>query len=157
MNAARTIAALAYAGAAFFFGVALGERGELGFVQTIFTIAIPLITLVLTWFARRARAEVLAAGTAMLIGLVSGQQAFAHAFATCANDAAPIRDAVIDYRTRTGDYPPRLESLHAKLPCRCILRKTILHYAQNERGFRLWFTDDVTVGVPRPAAAPPGS
>lgn len=143
MNAARTIAALAYAGAAFFFGVALGERGELGFVQTIFIIAIPLATLVLAWFARRARAEVLLAGAAITIGVFTGQQSFARAYDECMTTSVPVRNAIVAYRAKTGDYPTRLDALGLRLPCRCLLRDTILHYAQNDRGFKLWFTDDV--------------
>lgn len=80
----RLIAALAYAGAAFLFGVSLGERGELGAVQQIFVAAIPISTVILTFFsARDARVYVFATGLAMLGGLFLGQRQFEKAWSDC--------------------------------------------------------------------------
>ncbi|HUR79482.1 MAG TPA: hypothetical protein VM733_01860, partial [Thermoanaerobaculia bacterium] len=41
-----------------------------------------------------------------------------------------------------GDYPARLEDLKTPLPCRAGFRPTILHYLSNDRGFRLWMTNE---------------
>ena len=135
----RLIAALAYAGAAFLFGIALGERGELGFVQYIFTGVIPVATFVLAIFTKQGRAYVLATGMAMLVGLLLGQRQYERAWHDCLARAEIVRTALL---ARQGDYPARLEDLGIDLPCRCGFRRTILHYLSNDRGFRLWFTND---------------
>lgn len=139
----RLIAGLAYAGAAFLFGLALGERGELGVVQYAFLIGVPVAAIVLATFARHARVEVLLGGAAMFAGLVTGQQSFERAFAECMVEAPKINAAIQRYTKDRGEYPPDLTKLEVDLPCECILRDTILHYAQNERSYRLWFTNDI--------------
>ncbi|MBV8516688.1 MAG: hypothetical protein JO197_04720 [Acidobacteria bacterium] len=139
----RFLAASAYAGAAFLFGLALGERGELGFVQYLFAATIPLSAAIIAFFARSGRAETLFTGAAMLAGLLLGQQQFARAWRDCSAHANVVRDAILTHYARSGDYPATLEELPLReLPCRCGLRKTILHYHANERGFRLWLTND---------------
>jgi len=134
----RLIAALAYAGAAFLFGMSLGERGELGVVQHIFAAVIPTATVILMIFARDGRAYVLATGLAMLGGLILGQRQFDRAWNECRTRGVEVRDALLQY----DDYPARLEELDIPLPCRAGFRRTILHYLANERGFRLWMTND---------------
>jgi hypothetical protein len=138
----RLIAALAYAGAAFLFGVLLGERGELGPVQYVFMAVIPLATAVLAFFSRDARAEVAATGAAMLLGLLLGQRQFDRAWAECERGAPRVRAALIAFHEKNDAYPARLEDLGIDLPCRCGFRRTILRYLSNERGFRLWYTND---------------
>jgi hypothetical protein len=135
----RLVAALAYAGGAFLFGIALGERGELGVVQYVFAGVIPLSTIVMTILAKQGRAYVLATGLAMLAGLSIGYHQFGDAWDDCVANAGVVRTALL---ARNGDYPPRLEDLGIALPCRCGFRRTILHYLSNERGFQLWFTND---------------
>lgn len=138
----RLIAALAYAGAAFLFGMALGERGELGPVQFIFAIVIPVAAIVLAFFAKQGRGYVFFTGMAMFAGLLLGQHQFENAFADCRARATEVRAALIAFHERRDGYPSRLEELEMKIPCRAGLRKTILHYLSNERGFRLWYTND---------------
>jgi hypothetical protein len=139
----RLIAASAYAGAAFLFGLALGERGELGFVQYLFAATIPLAAAIIAFFAKSGRLDTLATGAAMLAGLLLGQQQFARAWRDCPARAERVRAAVLAHYTRSGDYPPTLAELPLReLPCRCGFRKTILHYHANERGFRLWMSND---------------
>lgn len=138
----RFLAASAYAGAAFLFGVALGERGELGVVQHVFAIVIPLATIVMAIVARQGRIHVAFTGAAMLAGLLLGQQQFARAWDDCLTRAPEVRSALIAFHARNDGYPARLEELGVALPCRCGFRGTILHYLSNERGFRLWFTND---------------
>lgn len=138
----RLIAALAYAGAAFLFGVLLGERGELGVVQYLFGAVIPLATLIMTFLAKQGRVYVFATGIAMLGGLFLGQRQFERAWTDCVARATNVRRALIDFHARHDGYPSRLEELAIELPCRCGFRKTILHYLSNERGFRLWYTND---------------
>ena len=138
----RIIAALAYAGAAFLFGLATGERGELGFVQHVFTVVIPLTAIVLTFVVPHGRINVLFTGLAMWTGLYLGQTAFKRAFDECPTRAPAVRAAIVQHRMQTGDYPPRLRDLKMDLPCDCILRKSILHYAASDRGVRLWITND---------------
>ncbi len=138
----RLIAALAYTGAAFLFGVALGERGELGFVQTIFTIVIPIATIVLTVFAKRNKALTLFTGIVMLAGLLLGQWHFARAWDECLYAGVRTRAALESYREQNEFYPARLEDLEGDTPCACGFRETILHYLANDRGFRLWMTND---------------
>ena len=133
------IAASVYAGAAFLFGMALGERGELGFVQHLFTIVIPVVTIVFVWLTKQGRINVMLTGLAMLIGLLLGQHQFERAWADCLVRAETVRQALL---ARDGDYPARLEDLDIELPCRCGFRTTILHYLSNDRGFRLWFNND---------------
>ena len=138
----RLIAALAYAGAAFLFGISLGERGELGVVQHVFASVIPLATIVLTIFARHGRAYVLATGLAMLGGLVLGQRQFDRAWNECVTRGSVVRDALLRHHAQHDGYPARLQELGIDLPCRAGFRRTILHYLGNERGFRLWMTND---------------
>lgn len=135
----RLVAALAYAGAAFLFGVALGERGELGAVQYVFVAVIPLATIVLAIVSKEGRAYVFLTGLAMFAGLLLGQRQFERAWRDCLVRAETVRAALL---ARQGDYPARLEELPIELPCRCGFRTTILHYLSNDRGFRLWFTND---------------
>lgn len=135
----RLIAASAYAGAAFLFGLLLGERGELGLVQMVFAIVIPLATLVLAVVSKEGRTYVFLTGVAMLAGLLLGQRQFDRAWNDCLVRAETVRAALL---ARGEEYPPRLEELGMDLPCRCGFRKTILHYLSNDRGFRLWFTND---------------
>lgn len=127
-----------YAGAAFLFGVALGERGELGVVQHLFTLVIPVATIVQTAVARRNRAHTLATGLLMLAGLLLGQHQFANAWEDCVVRGESVRAALL----RADELPSRLEELPIALPCRCGFRRTILHYLSNDRGFRLWMTND---------------
>lgn len=138
----RLIAASAYAGAAFLFGVSLGERGELGAVQHVFKFVIPIATVVLTIVSRNARLQVLATGAAMLAGVIIGQQQFARAWEDCLRRAPIVRAALLEHHARNGGYPARLEELPLELPCRCGFRRTILHYLSNDRGFRLWYSND---------------
>lgn len=141
----RLIVLAAYAGGAFLFGIALGERGELGFVQKVFTAVIPLTTLVLAWLARSGRANVLLTGAAMLIGLILGQRAFRAAWEECATEGMNVRISIVQYHAQTESYPARLEELKGDLPCDCILRDTILHYLSNDRAFRLWMSNETEV------------
>jgi len=138
----RLIAALAYAGAAFLFGMALGERGELGVVQYVFAAAIPISTLIFTWLAKEGRPFIFATGVAMLLGLLLGQRQFERAWNECMTAGNVVRDALVAHRAEHDDYPNRLEELDIALPCRCGLRRTILHYLSNDRGFRLWIAND---------------
>jgi hypothetical protein len=139
----RLIAALAYAGAAFLFGVALGERGELGIVQQLFAYVIPFVTLVLAFVTKPgARANVLLTGTAMCAGVLLGQFQFRRAWDDCLTRGYVVRDTLVRYHAQHDAYPARLEELGIEIPCRCGFRKTILRYLSNERGFRLWVTND---------------
>jgi len=135
----RLIVASLYVGAALLFGIALGERGELGIVQYVFAGVIPLATIVMTVLAKQGRAYILATGLVMLAGLGLGERQFARAWDDCIARGETVRAALL---ARDGDYPPRLEDLGIDLPCRCGFRRTILHYLSNERGFQLWFTND---------------
>jgi hypothetical protein len=134
----RATAALAYAGAAFLFGMALGERGELGAVQYFFLAGIPAATAILAYFAKSARVEVLVGGLAMFAGVVAGRAEFERAWDECFAAAPQVRAKIDAHFEEHGEYPQRLDDP----PCRCMLRGTILHYAYNERGYRLWFTND---------------
>lgn len=147
----RLIAALAYAGAAFLLGIALGERGELGIVQHIFFFVVPLTTVVLMLFSKQGRAQVALTGLAMFAGLSLGQSQFARAWDECAAHGPSVRDALVRYQAEHDGYPPRLEDLGIELPCRAGFRRTILHYLSNERGFRLWITNDREVVSFHPA------
>jgi hypothetical protein len=139
----RLIAALAYAGAAFLFGVVLGERGELGFVQQIFLYVIPFATFILALVTKPAsRPNVLLTGVAMFAGLLLGQRQFARAWDECVIRGYEVRDALVRHHAQHDGYPARLEDLDAELPCRCGFRPTILRYLSNERGFKLWMTND---------------
>ncbi|HEX6086407.1 MAG TPA: hypothetical protein VF266_17905, partial [Thermoanaerobaculia bacterium] len=139
MVLSRVIAALAYAGAAFLFGVALGERGELGVVQHVFTVVIPLAAIAIAVVSKRNRAHILLTGTLMFAGVILGQRQFERAWDECLTRGHEVRDALLKL---DGDYPSRLEQLDIEIPCRCGFRTTILHYLSNERGFRLWMTND---------------
>ena len=138
----RIIAALAYAGAAFLFGVAFGERGEFGAVQYVFWFVIPIATFVIALYARRGRPEVFLTGLVLFAGVQHGNRAFARAWDECITRAPAVSKAIVQYHARTGDYPTRLKDLQIELPCRCVFRKTILHYFGGDRGFRLWITND---------------
>ncbi len=142
----RLIAALAYAGAAFLFGVVLGERGELGVVQLSFAYGIAFITLVLAYVTKPGRrANVLLTGFAMCAGVVLGQLQFRRAWDDCVTRGYVIRDALVRYEAQHDVYPARLEELGVEIPCACGFRKTILRYMSNERGFKLWMTNDHVV------------
>ena len=78
----------------------------------------------------------------MFVGVLLGQQQFARAWDDCRARAPIVRTALVDYHARNGGYPARLEELPIELPCRCGFRDTILHYLSNERGFKLWITND---------------
>lgn len=140
----RSLPLLLYLALAFFFGIALGERGELGPVQYIFTAVIPLASLILAWRSPGARFSVVLTGALMLGGLVIGQRAFEKAYDECQREGHRVHDAIVAFRAQHGDFPPRLEELPVELPCECIVRDTILHYMANERAFRLWISDDRT-------------
>ena len=138
----RLIIALTYSGAAFLFGMLLGERGELGLVQHVFKTVIPIATIVMAIVAPQGRIAVVATGLAMMGGVLLGQQQFARAWDDCTLRAHTVRAAVVAHHTRTGNYPSRLEELPIVLPCRAGFRNTVLHYLSNDRGFRLWYSND---------------
>ena len=139
----RLIAALAYAGAAFLFGLLLGERGELGIVQQLFAWIIPIATLVLAFVTKPGRrANVLLTGLAILAGVLLGQFQFERAWNECLIRGPAVRDALVRYHAQHDGYPARLEELDIDIPCRCGFRKTILRYLSNERGFKLWMTNE---------------
>lgn len=155
----RLIAALAYAGAAFLFGMALGERGELGVVQHLFTAVIPLSSIVLAFFSKQGRLHVFLTGAAMLGGLLLGQRQFDRAWSECNGGAAFVRDTLVAFHATNDGYPARLEELDITLPCRAGFRRTILHYLSNDRGFRLWYSNDretiVFTATERSSTRPP--
>ena len=138
----RFIIALTYSGAAFLFGMLLGERGELGLVQHVFKFVIPIATIVMAIVAPQGRITVLATGLAMMGGVLLGQQQFARAWDDCTQRAHIVRAALVDHHARNGGYPSRLEELPLALPCRAGFRDTILHYLSNDRGFKLWYSND---------------
>jgi len=140
----RIIAALAYAGAAFLFGLLLGERGELGSVQYVFWFVIPIATAVLMLVSKQGGPEIILTGLMMFAGVQTGNRAFARAWDECPSRAPKVRAAIVQHHARTGDYPIRLKDLGIELPCKCVIRKTILHYTANDRRFGLWITDDRT-------------
>lgn len=142
MSVRRFLAALAPAGAAFLFGVALGERGELGVVQYLFLAGIPIAILVIAWFAKKARRDVIVIGSALVAGLFLGQREFARAYDECVQQIGAVKAAIDRYEADHNEYPQRLADLSMDLPCDCLLRSTILRYFPNERGYRLWFTND---------------
>ena len=154
----RLLPLLIYLAISFLFGIALGERGELGIVQYVFIAVIPVATLILAWLSRGARFDVFLTGLAMLAGLLLGQRAFREAFAECPASGEIVRSAIVQYRAHHGDYPSRLEDLDIELPCDGLLRDTVLHYLSNERAFRLWITNDrstVTFTASGRASDPP--
>jgi hypothetical protein len=108
----------------------------------VFKFVIPIATIVLMFVARQGRLQVLATGAAILAGLLIGQQQFERAWEDCLRRAPIVRTALLEHHTRTGGYPARLEELPLDLPCRCGFRETILHYLSNDRGFRLWYSND---------------
>ena len=139
----RLIAALAYAGAAFLFGVVMGERGELGVVQQLFAYVIPFITLVLAFVTKPGRrANVLLTGLAMCAGVLLGQVQFKRAWDDCLTRGYVVRDALVRYEVQHDVFPVHLEELGMEIPCSCGFRKTILRYLSNDRGFKLWMTND---------------
>jgi hypothetical protein len=75
----------------------------------------------------------------MLLGVLLGQRQFDRAWNECLTRGPEVRDALLRL---DGDYPARLEQLGTDVPCRCGFRPTILHYLSNERGFRLWMTNN---------------
>ena len=133
---------LIYLAISFLFGLALGERGELGVVQYVFTAVIPIATVILAWLSRDARFDVVLTGVLMLAGLLLGQRAFREAYKECGFGGKIVSARIVQYRAHHDDYPARLEELDMDLPCDCILRDTILHYLSNERAYRLWITND---------------
>jgi hypothetical protein len=139
---ASLIAAMAYAIVAFLFGRALGERGELGIVQYLFASVIPLATVVLTIVAKRNRLLVFLTGASMLAGVILGQRQFARAWDECLTSGLSLRTRIVAFQTANERFPSRLEELDGDLPCGCGMRPTILHYLSNDRGFRLWMTND---------------
>ena len=141
------IAALAYAGAAFLFGVSLGERGEFGVVQHLFAIVIPVTALILAILARNGRTPVILTGIAMLLSLLLGQRNFERAWHDCVANGERVRTALL---ATQGEYPNRLEELPIALPCKAGFRPTILHYLSNDRGFRLWMTNDRETWIATP-------
>jgi hypothetical protein len=138
----RLIISATYSAAAFLFGMLLGERGELGFVQHLFTVVIPMATVVMVFVSSQGRLHVAATGLAMLGGVLLGQKQFERALVDCHLRAPIIRTALLDHHASNGNYPARLEELSIALPCRAGFRKTILHYLSNDRGFRLWYSND---------------
>jgi hypothetical protein len=138
----RLIIALTYSGAAFLFGILLGERGELGLVQHVFKFVIPIATIVMAVAAPQGRIAVVATGLAMMGGVLLGQQQFARAWDDCTLRAHTVRSALIEHYDRNGGYPSRLEELPITIPCRAGFRDTVLHYLSNDRGFRLWYSND---------------
>ena len=140
----RLLPLVTYLAISFLFGIALGERGELGVVQYVFIAVIPIATVILAWLSRGARFDVFLTGLAMLAGLLLGQRAFREAYQECGTEGRIVSARIVQYRAHHDDYPSRLEELDMDLPCDCILRDTILHYLSNERAFRLWITNDRT-------------
>ena len=138
----RLIIALTYSAAAFLFGMLLGERGELGLVQHVFKTVIPIATIVMAIVAPQGRVAVIATGLAMMGGVLLGQQQFTRAWDDCTLRAHTVRTAIVEHQRRNGAYPSRLEELPIEIPCRAGFRDTILHYLSNDRGFRLWYSND---------------
>jgi hypothetical protein len=142
VSPARLIIISLYTAISFLFGLGLGVRGELGFVQHIFTVVIPLATLILAIYAKRGRLKVGLTGLAMLGGLLLGQVQFERGWQDCILRGERVRDALRDHNDTNGFYPSRLEDLDIALPCRAGLRTTILHYISKGQGYHLWFSND---------------
>jgi hypothetical protein len=111
----------------------------------VFLGGVPAATLILTAFARRARLNILLGGAAMVAGVIAGQLSFRAAFDECLTAAPVVHAAVQRYTKEKGEFPHDLETLGIDLPCDCLVRKSILHYAHNERSYRIWFTNDSAI------------
>lgn len=122
--------------------MALGERGELGYVQPVFAVVIVVATVILTIVSKRNRPQVVFTGAMLLGGLLLGQRQFARAWEECLVEGPRVRARIEAYFAEHDGYPVRLENLDGPLPCRCALRSTILRYLSNENGFRLWMSND---------------
>ena len=70
-----------------------------------------------------------------------GQYDGRRAYDECMANGDDVRVLVLDYMQKTGGYPASLRNLDERVPCRRVLRGTILHYTRTPTGFDLYFGD----------------
>jgi hypothetical protein len=70
-----------------------------------------------------------------------GQYDGGRAYNECMANGDSVRALVLDYKQKTGGYPASLRDLDERMPCRRLLRGTILRYTRTQSGFDLHFGD----------------
>ena len=72
-----------------------------------------------------------------LAAFYTGSLSFDHAFDICIDDAEEIREDLVRYKARNGNFPESLEELNIELPCSRIWRGSILQYTRTETGYQI--------------------
>jgi hypothetical protein len=87
-----------------------------------------------------------AVATAAVLGVfmaswAAGSRSSQLAYNECIDRGEEVRRALAEFRSRTGGYPPSLDELRHQLPCRRVLRGSVLGYKVTESGYDLRFGD----------------
>jgi len=73
-------------------------------------------------------------------GILAGDASGSRAYNDCVENAAVVQAGIEQFRQRNGRYPVRLEEV-GNVPCRRLLRGTILRYERTASGYELGFRD----------------
>jgi hypothetical protein len=137
----RVVTALALV-VAFVVGVWFGEEGAHPTIASVGTAV--LLTGGAAAMGRRAvsRALVFTATLGIYaLAFYLGAREVGRAYNECVEPAELVRASLAAYSRATGAYPASLAELGIRIPCRRMLRGSLLGYQRTERGYDLWFSD----------------
>lgn len=141
-------ASLAFTGV----GGLLGQRTELGVVGLILFPIVGLVSVLGAYGIlserrgnQRAVPWIAVSGclaAAFVVGLWLGMTDFNRAYNECVQEGESVRQALADYRSRFGSFPPSLDQLHmVRPPGRLFLGGSILLFQATPAAYSLSFTD----------------
>lgn len=77
----------------------------------------------------------------LAVGWVAGGQSSQRAYDECMARGEEVRSALAEFRAHAGGYPRSLDEIPRRLPCRRVLRGSLLKYELTGSGYALSFGD----------------
>jgi hypothetical protein len=113
-------------------------------VVTAIAVAIAYVFMVALLF-RRYRWRIRLVGAVILFGavlggLTAGDRSQTRAYNECVANASILQARIERFRQRSGHYPASIDEV-GDLPCRRILRGTIVTYERTHSGYQVGFRD----------------
>jgi hypothetical protein len=140
----RALLSITLALASVGLGVWFGEDASMLFPTSAVIAALILAAIAVSVSPRspwiRVGAGLLTIGL-FALGWKVGSQRASQAYNACLNDGRQVLTALHAYQSSSGRYPESLAELNIAIPCRRLLRGTLLEYRRRGDGFTLSFSD----------------
>jgi hypothetical protein len=128
-----------------FAGLWLGEHQTtmLSLRDILVLLAIVIVTVGLLWPVGRVQAIAAVLGVALIFGVswLAGSREASYAFNDCVQNGELARDALLNYRSKHGNFPPTLAELADPVPGKLLFPPHTLNYQRTADGYILSFSD----------------